>query len=588
LEGWRNEARDYIVVASGSMLLVAVWSRAGFGGPLATRAFVDVATTLAAAMACALCLRRARQERTLSPATWYLLGMAAGCWALGNAVWTYYEVIARESTPFPSLADAGYVALIPLAAAALLVTISRSIGRASRFRTLLDGLLVCATLFFTCYALFLRPLLAYAHQQPNLLAKFLAIAYPIGDVGLLAMVILLLERVGKPARAPLLGLALAFAGLAIADIGFWYQTAVGTYATGAWTDLGWVGAFLVVGAVAQHRSSLIAHPPDARPGLGLAILPFFPFALACIASAWVQVREGALDATLYWTALIVFVVLSVRQFLLILENRRTQEQRAAALLLAGELERIEKVDQFRSDFINSISHELRTPITPLKLSLAMLRRKSPELEGGRILPVMQGSIDRLAELVENMVRAAELQAKDLVLSRVPIDLATMVRESANEYASRAKERGILLEVHAAVANPLGDGAKVRHAVDQLISNAIKFTEAGGRITVTLKASADHAWLEVRDTGVGMTKDQIGQLFQPFRRLHEDRLWSTHGAGLGLYTAKLIADIHGGQVRASSSGPGQGSSFTLILPVRGPEKPPAVPSANPGSGQAAHA
>jgi len=264
--------RAYGVAATAFLLVFVAWTRATWLGPLATRWFVDITSTLIPLGVGALAIARARHLPSERRSAWFLLGAAVLAWALGNMAWSYLELWAQRgipvlerTVPFPSLADVGYLLLIPLAASALLIMVVGGTAVTTRMRTLLDGLLIASAMLFLGWALVLRPIVHYAIQQEGVLAQLVSLAYPMGDIVLLSLLILVATRVDRPVQASLAWLGLGLMCFTLADIGFWVQVAQGTYQTGSWSDPGWVAGFLIIGYAGLRPLPVVAQGVPRRP-----------------------------------------------------------------------------------------------------------------------------------------------------------------------------------------------------------------------------------------------------------------------------------------------------------------------------------
>ena len=239
---------------------------------------------------------------------------------------------------------------------------------------------------------------------------------------------------------------------------------------------------------------------------------------------------------------------------------------------------LQRLDRDRVQFLNMVAHELRTPLTPILVQLAYLQRARPDPEqAAEPLRLMERNMARLSSLVEQVLDIARREGGTMALQRRPTDLCALIDETAHTFAPAAQEAGVRL----AVACPPGmvvhaDPDRLAQVLTNLLSNALKFTGRGGRIEVAAEPGADGPRVTVRDTGAGFSAEQASRLFQPFVQVHEGR----EGSGLGLFISRSIVRHHGGELWASSPGPGQGAAFTLRLPA-GPAGPapsgPAPPS-----------
>lgn len=259
--------------------------------------------------------------------------------------------------------------------------------------------------------------------------------------------------------------------------------------------------------------------------------------------------------------------LLAREALQLFEERFRLRERMQRM----ELERLQEMDRFKTDFINMAAHELNTPMTPLLLQVRLLRMKQAgqaiEADNGRIVDVLDRNLKRLSRLVQDMLDVARLQGGRLHLDVKPTDLRPLLAEVADTFSQEAVERGVALTVEAPPTLPAAaDDARVAQVLHNLVSNAIKFTPAGGQVTVAGNVQDDHVLISVTDTGVGLSPDQAQQLFQPFSRVHRDE-HKAPGTGLGLYISRGLVEWHGGTLAVESAGPGAGSRFTVRLPVR---------------------
>ena len=567
---WRRTRQAYLAGAAALAVLMAAWARGQWLGLEATRVFVDVATTLAALAAATLSLVRTTWlpgERRLA---WLLLGAAALAWGLGNVAWTYLELwsqrdvpAAEREIPFPSLADAGYVLLLPLAAAALLVMVIGTTQAATRLRTFLDGLLITSALLFASWVVFLEDIVAFAATQTGALAQGLSLIYPIGDIFLLGLLLLVASRSPPQVRRTMAFLGAALLAITIADAGFWYYVARGTYTTGAWTDPGWLIGFLLIGYAALRPIPVVPTDTAPRPGLWLSALPLAPFVVSTGLAVVVQVQRGALPPFLFWNAIVVVGVLALRQFVMVWENLQLRRETEAAL------ERVQEAHRHRTHLLHTITHDLQNPLSPIQIQLRLLEGHGSE-DLRRRLGIVGRNVEQIKRLVADLSDVAKLQDRRLVVVRAPMDLADTVRDVADSFRPLAADRGVDLSMETAPELPIdGDAIRLRQVLANLVSNAIKFTPKEGRIIVRGAADATRVVVEVVDTGRGLDRDEAARLFQPFSQVHRPGEAAERGTGLGLFISRGLAEAHNGALTVSSVGHGHGSTFRLELPARAP-------------------
>lgn len=253
------------------------------------------------------------------------------------------------------------------------------------------------------------------------------------------------------------------------------------------------------------------------------------------------------------------------------ERRRAEAERLQGVARQAELQRLREQEAFRDLFINTAAHELRTPMTPLKVHMHVLesgRRGELNERQRHTVAVLRRNIDRLGLLIEDVLNVSRLQAGRLGLERRRVALDAIVQDVLQTFQPMAERQGVALQ--AAVAPGLvldADPRRLSQVLVNLVDNAMKFTPAGGRIDVEARAEGGKAVLRVRDTGSGIAPEGIVRLFQPFSQVHDTSQETRAGTGLGLFISKGIAELHGGTIACASGGPGQGTTFTVTLPLR---------------------
>ena len=234
------------------------------------------------------------------------------------------------------------------------------------------------------------------------------------------------------------------------------------------------------------------------------------------------------------------------------------------------------ITEQQDSFLNSVTHELKTPIASIRLYLETLQsRDVGDAQRKEFYRVMLQDADRLQHTVEQVLRAGASRQKRRLEHRAPVDLAWLVQECVDTARMRhhLADSAITI-VDAAPAAPLvvnGDVDELRTAIANLLDNAVKYSPGTPQITVRAAGvTPDTAWVRVKDAGSGIPRVQLGRIFNRFYRF-QPRGTTVKGTGLGLYIVRSIAKRHGGRVFAESAGEGKGSTFTLELPrVEGPE------------------
>ncbi len=234
----------------------------------------------------------------------------------------------------------------------------------------------------------------------------------------------------------------------------------------------------------------------------------------------------------------------------------------------AEAERRE-AERARERFLAVLGHELRHPLAPLANAVQILG-----LQGGdpsvvaSVRDMMARQVEQLTRLVEELLDASRVVQGKVQLRRERLDLAALVRTTAEDRRAQVESAGLTLTLDLA-AGPVwasGDAVRLSQVVGNLLHNAAKFTDPGGRVTVRLSVAGGEAALAVEDTGVGIAPDALPRLFEAFAQADAGAARGQGGLGLGLAVVKGMAELHGGRVRATSEGPGRGATFTVWLPL----------------------
>jgi PAS domain S-box-containing protein len=258
---------------------------------------------------------------------------------------------------------------------------------------------------------------------------------------------------------------------------------------------------------------------------------------------------------------------------------RTSDGLPAAILEVNnditELRKVQETlrlaDQRKNDFLATLAHELRNPLGPVRNAVEVLRLRGDD-DGTRqwALPLLARQVDHMARLVDDLLDVARISRGKITLRTERLDLATLVRVTAEDHRAALEGAGLSLQVSAG-NEPVwtrGDATRLAQVVGNLLMNAAKFTDAGGHVAVRLEVDrpARRALLTVSDTGVGFESDLAPNLFEPFTQAPQTLDRSQGGLGLGLALVKGLIGLHGGGVLAKSAGLGRGAQFTVWLPL----------------------
>jgi signal transduction histidine kinase len=246
----------------------------------------------------------------------------------------------------------------------------------------------------------------------------------------------------------------------------------------------------------------------------------------------------------------------------------------AGLERAKVTERLAAIERNKTQFLNLASHELRGPMTVVRGYVSMLEGGllgDLNERGRKALPVISTKVMEMNALIEQMIEAARLEDGALLLRPAEIDLRDVVTaavEAARPLVDHSHE--ISLQIPERPVQVKADADRIKTIISNLVSNAIKYSPSGGAIECELTARGGIARVAVKDSGVGIAKEDLPILFTRFGRVSTPHTDHLSGTGLGLYLGRQLARLHGGEITVESS-PGKGSTFTLHLPLR-PAKP----------------
>jgi signal transduction histidine kinase len=250
---------------------------------------------------------------------------------------------------------------------------------------------------------------------------------------------------------------------------------------------------------------------------------------------------------------------------------RTQELVAANQRLEAQWERLRKANAFKNEMLGKVAHDLKNPLSVIlgrtEIVADLIRAGGPDPD--RItgqLEHIRGSAERLTEMVNSLIADAKADALDITIRRQPVDLAALAREVAEANAAAAARKEQTFEVAAPAALFVsGDEDRLREAIDNLVSNAVKFSSVGGTISLGVAQEGREVLLRVEDDGPGLKPEDAARLFRRFQRLSAKPTAGESSTGLGLSIARRIVELHGGRI-AGESGPSGGAVFTIALPL----------------------
>ncbi|HTR72072.1 MAG TPA: HAMP domain-containing sensor histidine kinase [Solirubrobacteraceae bacterium] len=523
---------------------------------------------------------------------WLLMSAAIAAELIADAL-LLRNVAIHVKPPFPTPADPFFLAFYMLLLAALLRVPVAKISFGKRLQMAIDGATIVIGGGAVVWYLVLGPTAEAGGQDT--LATAVSVAYPMGDLILLAGLAAVLLR-SSPAilRTPLLLIAAGMSASIVADAVYGYGVLHGTYTNGDPIDTLYVAEFLLfaLAAIAQLRPGSLEYlgpgdpnaialgqgdqnaiDPFARarewrqPAPRASWLPYVSVATAFGILFGVEL-EGPFfpNVSLVLIAAVLAALVATRQYL----AQRELVQAQAAL---RESERV------KDEFLSIAGHELRTPLTSIRGSLGLLEAGVlGPLPGdaANMVAIALVNTDRLVRLVNDVLDVERMAAGGLKLHLVKADAGELVEQSLQAIRASADAAGVRLCAHAAPIAVLADPDRVVQVLVNLIGNAVKFSEPGGVVDVTVAGDEEGALFSVHDTGRGIPEDSLANVFERFRQVDASDARERGGTGLGLPIARGIVEQHGGRIWVDSAvGEGSTFRFTLLPAETGLEASPAM-------------
>ncbi|HYH65070.1 MAG TPA: ATP-binding protein, partial [Urbifossiella sp.] len=255
-------------------------------------------------------------------------------------------------------------------------------------------------------------------------------------------------------------------------------------------------------------------------------------------------------------------------------------------------EALREADRRKDEFLATLAHELRNPLSPVRNALHILKQPGVDAAAaGRLREMMERQVGHMARMVEDLLDVSRITRGKVELRKEVVDLAAVVASTLEAtrplVADRRQE--LTVDLPAEPVRLEADPARLEQVLANLLNNAVKYTDPGGRVWLTARREGGEVVLRVRDTGAGIAADMLPRIFEPFvqadRVLHQ----SQGGLGIGLTLVRRLVEMHGGSVTAHSDGPGKGSEFVVRLPLgkeeggrrkEEPESAPVPPSSFP--------
>ncbi len=250
---------------------------------------------------------------------------------------------------------------------------------------------------------------------------------------------------------------------------------------------------------------------------------------------------------------------------------RTRQLTAANDRLTQQWQRLKRTNDHKADVLGTVAHDLKNPLGVIlgrsEMMNELLSLTPPNIERARgQIEQIRSSVARMTSMVDELINDAMLDAEDIVLRPADIDTAGIVATVIDANAPLAERKGQMLVYSGPDALPgRADPDRLREAIDNLVSNAVKYSPPGGRILVSLDSSEAGHQISVTDSGPGLTPEDEQRLFGRFQRLSARPTGGESSTGLGLFICRRIVELHGGRITATGNGAGKGATFAITLP-----------------------
>jgi signal transduction histidine kinase len=589
----RKELRSFRLVAIAAAALGAgflAWVGLGLGAEATTTLVSNLFQAMAALAAAGACFNAARRNpygfgRAWTASlhrAWRLLGSAALAWGLGQVVWTIIEFRGGEPS-VPSLADAGFLTAVPLLIAGVLAFPTAPMRATARLRTLLDGLLIAASLLFLGWATVLGDAFASNGGAPSTLERAVLLAYPLGDIVAGTIVLVLLTRSRGRGVVHLSMIAAAVFSLLVADLAFAYKNSIDSYGTGAMVDAGWVVGWLLLAATALKPTvaELRRSDDEAEPSITRLALPYAPLVVAAVTALIIQIVTGEFEPFLVYTGTMIGLLVISRQIVALIENRQLNARLQATVEQLSEREqelkdglrrelaaadRLRAADDMKDTFLRAVSHDLRTPLTAMlgvAITLERTRLNLPRDQALDLVGMLVEKTRKLERLLKDLLDLNRLEEGVLEPNRSMTDVRELVHRVVTEVDQLA---GWPIDIEAEPIQAFIDGPKVERIVENLLLNTTRHTPPGTRVWVKALARGADLELIVEDAGPGVPAELAGTIFEAFRRGAGAAPSMAHarGVGIGLSLVARFAALHGGHAWVDERW-GGGAAFHVLLP-----------------------
>ncbi|MEA1964012.1 MAG: ATP-binding protein [Candidatus Aerophobetes bacterium] len=237
-------------------------------------------------------------------------------------------------------------------------------------------------------------------------------------------------------------------------------------------------------------------------------------------------------------------------------------------LIGEQNRRLRKLDRMKSEFLSTAAHELRTPLTSvLGFSEILLKRKLGKERQNRFLKIINEEATGLANLISELLDVSRIESKrGFEIKKAPFELRKVILKNVDLFKSRTDKHNFQVNIPSNLPSIEADKHKIDQVIENLVSNAVKFSPQGGKITVSVEEVDEKVKVSIADNGIGIPEKDVPHIFKRFYRVDNAFTQRTGGTGLGLSIAKYIVESHGGKIWAESE-VGKGSTFSFTLPIK---------------------